>query len=1012
MWTIYTMWNGQNVTLMLQAVAATFSDTSFTGLLRAGSIIAFMAVLLAVATRGRMDGLWQWIFGFFIMVTLGVTVKTNVNVVDYRFNYAQQVQDVPFVLAIGYGEISHFGYWITQKYETNFTPPGSVTFENYGMVFGAQMAATLTSLKASDPIVNDNIISITQTCLAPEFIQNPLSIKTVVQSTNLAADVPQILNPGRLADVTDENGFSDVMPCDQAWQTAMQQYDSSSASLYSFAVAKMFPGQTTIGRLQNNPSVVSSLASNIPTVADQMLINSSQSTASLIKQAALANAIRSAGSKLQSNVAQINEQLAGAMASSASDNTYAVMSQLAANVLPALHNVIELLVIGLFPLVMVMAFIAGPMILGVMRMWLTAAGWIQFWGPLYALVNGIMSSQSNIPSIVSAINGNGNPGMSMQNMGTVFGQAMSEQQLASMICLSVPLLSYAIVRGGEMVMTSLASGVISPAQSAASRAGDEVGHGNMQMGQVSWGNVNTNNTNSNQMRTSASVDTGTTSLKGGDAMQYTIGNPGAGMSFGAGGGGGGMSWGGGGSQVLGVNASALSDNGGPLSGKISGAVSEQLSQDAGMSWQKADQAAARQASSVMKAWGNSQSSGWSTGTTYGGNDSWSTGSDASDQTSFGNAMASAEKFAKSANMSTQDFLRMAMGVKAGISTPGKGILPVSAGASASAEGGQVHTTTAQESAAREFSNSNDFKTIQGFIERAGHTSTGTTGTTGGVTASGSVMSELRNAYTASKDLGESVQKAQQYSEAARSVQQGGAGFETNILNALRHEPGGLARLESDIKKANMGDASGAADVAHYAAEYLKSGRGQAILDAVGAGGVPSRVAGGAAIRGGVESAVSGAPSVGGGAGARPAFATPAAGPQPAMAPDARHVGGGGMTPGQLPNAEAMPQLAAARAASTDRALDSMSRRLEIQGGVEDGQANLSAGKQAAHQAAGNVRTHVKNADVFTPVTQDATPGAGRPDAGKLQYPKGVSGGGGGEASNDGGKNSDYPKGMH
>lgn len=1010
MWTIYTMWNGQNVTLMLQAVAATFSDTSFTGLLRAVSIIAFMAVLLAVATRGRMDGLWQWIFGFFIMVTLGVTVKTNVNVVDYRFNYAQQVQDVPFVLAIGYGEISHFGYWITQKYETNFTPPGSVTFENYGMVFGAQMAATLTSLKASNPIVNDNIISITQTCLAPEFIQNPLSIEKVVQSTNLAVDVPQILNPGRLANVTDENGFTDVMPCDQAWQTTMQQYDSSSASLYSFAVAKMFPGQTTIGRLQNNPSVVSALASNIPTVADQMLINSSQSTAALIRQAALANAIRSAGSKLQSNVAQINEQLAGAMASSASDNTYAVMSQLAANVLPALHNVIELLVIGLFPLVMVMAFIAGPMILGVIRMWLTAAGWIQFWGPLYALVNGIMSSQSNIPSIVSAINGNGNPGMSMQNMGTVFGQAMSEQQLASMICLSVPLLSYAIVRGGEMVMTSLASGVISPAQSAASRAGDEVGHGNIQMGQVSWGSVNTNNTNSNQMRTSASVDMGTTSLKGGDAMQYTIGNLGAGMTSGAGGGGGGMSWGGGGSQVLGVNGSALSDNGGALSGKVSGMVSEQLSHDAGMSWQKADQAAARQASSWMKAWGSSSSSGWSTGTSYGGNDSWSTGNDASDQTSFGNAMASAEKYAKSAGVRTEDFLRMAAGIKAGISTPGKGILPFSASASAGIDVGQNNATAAQENAAREFSNSNDFKTIQGFTERAGHTSTGTTGTTGGVTASGSVMSELRNAYTASRDLGESVQKAQQYSEAARSVQQGGAGFETNILNALRHEPGGLARLESDIKKANMGDASGVADVAKYAAEYLKSDRGQAILDAVGAGGVPSRVAGGAAIRGGVESAVSGAPSVGGGAGTRPAFAAPAAGPQPAMAPDARRVGGASMTPGQLPDAEAMPQLAAARAASSDRAFDSMSRRLEIQSGVEDGQANLNAGKQAAQKAAEDVRMRVRKVDV-TGVTPDASPEVGRPDAGRLPYPKGMSSGAG-DASKDGEKKSDYPKGMH
>lgn len=979
MWTIYTMWNGQNVALMLQAVAATFDDGNYAGLLRTGALIAFMGILFAVAGRGRMDALGQWLIGFMIVVTAGVTIKTDVNVVDYRFNYAQQVRNVPFLLAIGYGEISHFGYWITQRYETNFTPPGSVTFENYGMVFGAQMAATLTSLKASDPIVNDNIISITQTCLAPEFIQNPLSIKTVVQSTNLAADVPQILNPGRLADVTDENGFSDVMPCDQAWQTAMQQYDSSSASLYSFAVAKIFPGQTTIGRLQNNPSVVNSLASNIPTVADQMLINSSQSTASLIKQAALANAIRSAGSKLQSNVAQINEQLAGAMASSASDNTYAVMSQLAANVLPALHNVIELIVIGLFPLVMVMAFIAGPMILGVIRMWLTAAGWIQFWGPLYALVNGIMSSQSNIPSIVSAINGNGNPGMSMQNMGTVFGQAMSEQQLASMICLSVPLLSYAIVKGGEMVMTSLASSVISPAQSAASRAGDEVGHGNMQMGQVSWGNVNTHNTNANQMRTSASVDTGTTSLKGGDSIQYTIGNLGAGMSFGAGGGG--MSWGGGGSQVLGVNASALSDNGGPLSGKLSGAVSEQLSQDAAMSWQKGAQASSRVGDSLMKAWGSSQQQGTSTGMSWGHNDGWSTGTDASSGTSFDSAMRNAQSVASSLGVETRDFLTMAAAASAGLSTPGKGLVPVSAGVSGRAETSTASGTSAQESAAQQFASSQDFKTIKGVMERAAHTSTSTSGSTGSVTSSSSVMSELRKAHTASQELAESAQQSRQYSEAARSVKQGGAGFETNILNALRHESGGLARLESDIKKANMGDASGAADVAQYAAEYLKSGRAQAILDAVGAGNVSSRVAAGGAIRGGVESAVSGAPSIGGGGGTRPAFAAPAAGPQPAMAPDARHGDGAGSRAafagraayGPQPTispdvrrggGDVPPNLGAIKDSVENHAMDVISRQLDTQGSVTDVRHMMDDDVKASRRAASRIRDQaVKNDDV-------------------------------------------------
>lgn len=982
MWTIYTMWNGQNVTLMLQAVAATFSDNSFTGLLRTASLLAFFAVIIGVAARGRMDGLWQWFLGFMVMVTLGVTVKTNVNVIDYRFNYAQQVQDVPFVLAVGYGEISHFGYWMTQKYETKFTPPGSSTFEQYGMVFGAQVAATMASLKASDPIVNDNIISITQTCLAPEFIQNPLSIATVVKSTDLAADVPQILNPGRLADITDVNGNTDVMPCDVAWQTAMQQYDSSSASLYNYAVAKMLPGQTTIGRLQNNPSVVTALASNIPTVADQLLINSSQTTAGMIKQAALANAIRMAGSKLQTNVAAINEQLAGAMATSASDNTYAVMSTLAANVLPALHNVIELIVIGVFPLVIVMAFVAGPMILGVMRMWLTAAGWIQFWGPLYALVNGIMSSQSNIPSIVSAINGNGNPGMSMQNMGTVFGQAMSEQQLASMICLSVPLLAYALVKGGEMVMTSLASGVISPAQGAAQRAGDEVGHGNIQMGSVSWGGINTNNQTSNQMRTSASVDTGTTSMKSADGVQLTWGNLGAGMggagvggggvgggattSFGAGGGAGG-----GGNQLIGMNASALSWSGGPLDGSFNGSVSQSLQKEAGQSFQQGQQASMRWADSMVSAHSNLQQSGWRSGSSWSSSQQAATGVSAQDAESLDSAMQQANSFARSQGVSTNHLLQSAIAARGGLNLSlgaGQAGAGGSAGASAGVGGSSTNSnqqgTNASETAGQNFANTDAFKTLVSLSRSANMTHTGTSGTSGETSSGGSVSSSLTKSHSDMNEVSSSAQKSQQYREAAQVVEQGGASVRQNLLNMAGNDSNfGAQRLATAIKKSAVGDASGAADLAGYAVGVVKSDPGK-FLAAMGADGAPGKVAAGAAMQGAVNDAVAHAPPVPGSAGGggssggsaprggRPASASGGHGgsraPQPAISPDRRN-----------------PALARVQDEVDNKQMDVMSRHLDVGSRMDDAKHVYTEERKSARRGADAVRdAAVKDIDNY------------------------------------------------
>ncbi|MBK7424604.1 MAG: conjugal transfer protein TraG N-terminal domain-containing protein [Propionivibrio sp.] len=125
--------------------------------------------------------------------------------------------------------------------------------------------------------------------------------------------------------------------------------------------------------------------------------------------------------------------------------------------------------------------------------------WVQLWAPLYAIVNfvGTMAHAKSLKASLAGVDG-----ISISNASALMNTTISGEAIAGILTIAVPMIALAIVKGGEVAMSGVTSSLTSGANSAATRAGGDVGTGNVSMGNTQWGNHSANNTSANQSNAS------------------------------------------------------------------------------------------------------------------------------------------------------------------------------------------------------------------------------------------------------------------------------------------------------------------------------------------------------------------------------------------------------------------------------------------------------------------------------------------------------------------------------
>jgi len=171
--------------------------------------------------------------------------------------------------------------------------------------------------------------------------------------------------------------------------------------------------------------------------------------------------------------------------------TYETLGAMASDSLMAMKAVLEALAYAVFIFIVPLSVL--PFGWRILLSWVQILLWLQMWGPLYAVLNFIMTKYASAKTI--AMLSTSNPdGVTMASSVGLMNLNADIAAIAGFLSLSVPFISVALVKGvGSFVhMASHLGGV---GQGAAAQAAGDAVSGNYSFGNISEGNVQMANTN-------------------------------------------------------------------------------------------------------------------------------------------------------------------------------------------------------------------------------------------------------------------------------------------------------------------------------------------------------------------------------------------------------------------------------------------------------------------------------------------------------------------------------------
>lgn len=499
-YTIYAYFNSEQIQGVLNAVVMLVGsggvDGDYLSIVRVAAMLGMFMAMAYGFLRARGEDAAHYLLMVAIFYSVLFVPRVTVTIEEHGGAGGGApivVDNVPLGLAFFASTTSHIGYWLTEKTETFFSlPDTSLRMSSHGLMGGARALRLSQSAAMPDPVLAQDMINFMRECINPELVVSPTLVNSLMTSTNIWDDLGPsglgVLNPGRMVTLA---GATGAMQCDDAYTNILGPRLAPAATSEFTRIAQMLSPNAPTATAQTM------LASLLP-AAEGLIMTASASTTGAIRQRMMLNMLNDTSANMaqvMNNPAAAQTALGAAMAASSANTSYSVMARLAQETLPLIRNSIELVVIGVFPIVLILIIVAGSKGGLVLRSYVMTMLWVQLWAPLYAIVNYVttMAGAKSMKASLAGVDG-----VSVTNAAQLLNTTISAEAIAGMLTIAVPMIALAIVKGGEVAMAGVTSGLTGPADRAASKAGDQVGTGNVSMGNASWGNGSFNNTQGNK----------------------------------------------------------------------------------------------------------------------------------------------------------------------------------------------------------------------------------------------------------------------------------------------------------------------------------------------------------------------------------------------------------------------------------------------------------------------------------------------------------------------------------
>ncbi len=489
----YAYWNGEALSDVFNATASVFATGDFSRITSVVVLASLLCVIAFGAIKNEGRAVIRFVAAAVLIWFVLIVPKASVVIYDVRGETTHVVDNVPIGIAFPASLVNRLGFFLATTYEAVFSPVDAARFTRFGAVYPERI---LEALAATGPVTRSTraaLKTVIEGCILPEALTDSAKANALAQSPSLWETVTQDgwVNPARRVVL---NGKG-VLSCPKAVAELTTLLETEELpTLKRILGAKLMPEAA-------DPA--SALAAVLPQ-AETLLYGLSRSMDESLRQSVLLASLPAAASSFTARAdapAALAVALSRAQGNLASEINYRTMASIARDALPKIRNAVEFVVIALFPVLALLSLASGAAAGVLLRGYVSLLLTVQLWPAVASVVNHLMIAADTGPFGALAREFGGN---TLASLALIRETGATSQAIAGALMCMVPVITYALVRAGDVAVSSLVSGLMAPAQSAAASQGARLAAGNLEQGNVRMGNRTVNTVSANK-RAVASV---------------------------------------------------------------------------------------------------------------------------------------------------------------------------------------------------------------------------------------------------------------------------------------------------------------------------------------------------------------------------------------------------------------------------------------------------------------------------------------------------------------------------
>lgn len=472
-----------------QAISAFVKNDTWFSLIKIAEFIGILMTVIVYIKGQDFRVFFYWLVAFVLINTILLTPKERVIIRDLANpTIVKTVDNVPLGVAFPLYLSTNIGNSIARTYDMFFSTPNDVKYTHTGLLFGQRLLEESFYIKPSNDKLATNLNNYIQSCVVERnMIKGSNNFEQLMDNKELI----NTLYAGSPADyVNFNNSLQSCANAGKAIATELKNYASSDGPIKKL--------MNSLGLKSMNPASLKEYNNKVSNV-QQYFMKSSKTASEIYTQNMLVNAYRRSLERYPASLDGSSELIAQASEQSLTKMKLAhhASYQVAGKTLPALHTVLLMLMVGIFP-IMVMAMFIREVAWSVVKNYITVLFSLMMWPVLFAVFNSIITTLN-----AQVMHGEG---FTLSNMDKVKENATMIAGMASWLLLSIPFLSFKLVTNlgqniasaGSYLGNALAS---STSADAAATATGNYNWGNMQMNNINGNKVDLNSVYRDGMRT-------------------------------------------------------------------------------------------------------------------------------------------------------------------------------------------------------------------------------------------------------------------------------------------------------------------------------------------------------------------------------------------------------------------------------------------------------------------------------------------------------------------------------